>query len=131
VSVVDISAAHPTPIESADAAEPVTETGSAAPDPTTRMYLQRGVEIVSALVFVVLLLSSLRGSSKGAKGAAPTGSTETGVRAGGEGHALHPGEAPIDPEALARKWASFREEGGLGFGTLRYWAKPYRKDRGG
>ena len=35
--------------------------------------------------------------------------------------------AKYEPEALARKWASFRQEGGLSFGTLRYWAKPYRK----
>jgi len=59
---------------------------------------------------------------------AESGGSERGFRVWNEWSRR---SAKYDPEALARKWASFREEGGLGFGTLRYWAKPYRKDRGG
>lgn len=62
------------------------------PSPMMEMLLQRGVEIASALVFLVLLAKSLKGPKKGVE-----------VAAGGEGGT---GEttaaAAVDPELLAR-----------------------------
>jgi flagellar biosynthesis/type III secretory pathway M-ring protein FliF/YscJ len=65
------------------------------PSETTRMLLERGVQIVSAIGFLVVLALSLKGGKKSAAGAAGAR-----VAAGGEGEALV--EPEIDPEALAR-----------------------------
>lgn len=104
VSVVDLGAANPAPVEGAEAADAAPESGSAAPNPTLELILQRGVEIAAALAFVVLLLGSLRGSRKGASAgagtsaaaAATSASIASGTSAGVQS------EIPVDPEALAR-----------------------------
>lgn len=64
------------------------ETTSPGPSPLVEMLLRRGVEIVAALVFVVLLLKSLRSSGK----------TATRVAAAREAAP----EERVDPELLAR-----------------------------
>ncbi|HED63964.1 MAG TPA: hypothetical protein ENJ09_00250 [Planctomycetes bacterium] len=64
-------------------------SGSAAPSPMMEMLLRRGVEIATALIFVVLLLKSL----KGAKGTAP--SPAAAASTGGDSDEL-------DAELLAR-----------------------------
>ena len=56
----------------ADAAEPgeVEEAAPAAPNRTLELLLTRGVEIVAALAFVIVLLKSLKGGKRAAKAAA-------------------------------------------------------------
>ncbi len=90
VTVADMASREPAPsTEPAAEPEPVGE----GPSPTTELLLRRGVEIVSALAFVLLLAFSLRGARKaGAAAAQP----------GGALGAAGPEEAPIDPELLAR-----------------------------
>lgn len=109
VSVVDLGAANPAPAEGEAGAEAEPEGGSTAPNPTLELILQRGVEIAAALAFVVLLLSSLRGSRKTtaaatAGTAAGTGSAGFGSSAGRTSAAASsdPGALTVDPEALAR-----------------------------
>jgi hypothetical protein len=68
------------------------------------MLLERGVEIASALVFLFLLITSLKGSKKGGA-AAP--STVSGARSSGGGGSSggsggESGDASVDPEVLAR-----------------------------
>jgi flagellar M-ring protein FliF len=63
----------------------------AEPNPLVEMLLQRGVEIASALVFLVLLAKTLKGSKK----ARP-------ATAGGSAAATGTDEAEIDAERLAR-----------------------------
>jgi flagellar M-ring protein FliF len=94
LTVTDVAAAHPP--EPGEAGEMAEEAG---PAPALELLLTRGVEIVSALAFVVLLFVSLRGARK-ASAAAParrsaTASTATDV-AGADG------ELQADPELLAR-----------------------------
>lgn len=105
VSVVDLGAVHPAPAAGESATETQPEGGSAAPSPTLELILRRGVEIAAALAFVVLLLSSLRGSRKAAaSGAASAGGAGTAASGGlslAPAGAL-PGEVAVDPEALAR-----------------------------
>ncbi len=68
---------------------PAAEESSPAPSPLLELVLRRGVEIVAALVFVVLLLKSLRSSGKvKARTAAASAGTD---------------EERIDPELLARR----------------------------
>ncbi len=78
---------------------PEAESG---PNRMLEMLLARGVEIVSALVFLVVLLSSLKGAKKGAVaaagGAAIGGAPGATARAGGDGAT----ELSVDPEVLAR-----------------------------
>lgn len=93
------------------APQPESEEGDGAvaavdegPSRMLEMLLERGVEIASALVFLVVLFSSLKGSKKAAAAAgalSPVGGATThGARsAAGGGEA---GELPIDPEVLAR-----------------------------
>lgn len=63
----------------------------AAPNPLLETLLRRGVEIASAVVFLVLLLKTLKGSKK----------AKVAVGAGG-GAASGDGESEIDAERLAR-----------------------------
>ena len=98
VSVVDMTAAQPLAVEAETSAAPEAETGSEAPSPTMQLLLQRGVEIAAALVFVILLLGSLRGAGKASKGVA---SGEAGARQTSEGGGGLDPEPAIDPEALA------------------------------
>jgi flagellar M-ring protein FliF len=74
---------------------PATETAGSAPaaepNPLLETLLRRGVEIASAVVFLVLLLKTLKGSKKDARGAA--------AKAGAPG-AANPGD--LDVERLAR-----------------------------
>lgn len=78
-----VAPASETPAEGAEVAPP------SAPNPLVETLLQRGVEIVSAVVFLVLLLKTLKGSKKekaAATAAAAVAEAGTGV----------------DPELLAR-----------------------------
>ncbi len=82
--------------EGAEAGEGAAATEeSAGPNRMLEMLLERGVEIASALVFLFLLVSSLKSSKKAAA-----------AHAGGAGssgaHSSGGGEASIDPEVLAR-----------------------------
>lgn len=77
-----------TPAEpAAPEGEPAPEP--AAPNPMLEMLMQRGVEIVSAVVFLVLLLKTLKGSKKAQVAAAAAAAEETS------------GDK-VDPELLAR-----------------------------
>ncbi len=90
VTVADMTAREPAaPQEPAPESVP-SEQGLS---PTLELLLRRGVEIVSALSFVLLLFFSLRGARKSAAAAAQAGSGMGAV--GSE-------EAPVDPELLAR-----------------------------
>jgi len=75
------------------------------PNPALELLLTRGVEIVAALAFVVMLLLALRGGKKpkarGATGEAGPGVSGTGGRAVGAGGLEIPDEE-IDPVLLAR-----------------------------
>jgi len=64
--------------------------------------LQRGVEIAAALVFALLLLSSLRGSKRSAAAAAPAGDGATAGHTTARVPVGGPGEPMVDPETLAR-----------------------------
>ena len=84
---------NPVPVEEAPA--------EAAPNPMVEMLLTRGVEIVSALAFVILLFVSLKGSRS-----SQSASEEELIAAGaGSGGATAQGAAladeEIDPELLA------------------------------
>jgi flagellar M-ring protein FliF len=81
-------------LETADDPEGSGEGGGGGMSPTMEMLLRRGVEIVTALVFIVLLLKSL----KGAKSSRSTGPRGSGSRDIGEVG----GEEEIDPDLLAR-----------------------------
>ncbi|MCC7011018.1 MAG: hypothetical protein IT454_00535 [Planctomycetes bacterium] len=73
--------------------------------PMMEMLVKRGVEIVSAIVFLVLLLTSLKGSKKKAEGAVRVaGGAVLASTAGGSSGAASGDEnaAAIDPEVLAR-----------------------------
>lgn len=76
----------------AEEAEGEAAEEPAKPSPMMEMLLQRGVEIVSALVFLVLLAKSLKGPRRGAE-----------VVTGGEGPGGDEGgQEAVDPEQLAR-----------------------------
>jgi flagellar M-ring protein FliF len=79
-----VAPAPETPAAGTEAAKPPS-----APNPLVETLLQRGVEIVSAVVFLVLLLKTLKGSKK-EKAAAAAAATE--AEAGNK----------VDPELLAR-----------------------------
>jgi hypothetical protein len=70
------------------------------------MLLERGVEIASALVFLFLLITSLKGSKKGGAAAPSTvsGARSSGGGGGGSsgGSGGESGDASVDPEVLAR-----------------------------
>jgi flagellar M-ring protein FliF len=87
------------PEEGAD--EPAEGEGAApaAPSPVLELLLTRGVEIVSALAFVTVLLLSLRGA-RGSRGAARTTAASTGSTPGAGGSADPAGE--LVPALLAR-----------------------------
>jgi flagellar M-ring protein FliF len=72
-------------------AEDVAET-PAAPSRLVETLLQRGVEIASALVFLALLVKSLRGTRKPRTSAAAAGSPD----------AVASDDSGVDPEVLAR-----------------------------
>lgn len=85
------------PSEGAEGAAAAAEEGLS---PTLELLLQRGVEIVSALAFLALLITSLKGSKK--RAAAETaplagGSSNSTVQSGPDGQSIS-----VDPEALAR-----------------------------
>jgi len=79
--------ATPPAVETPEGEAP--EAAPAAPNPLLEMLLQRGIEIVSAVVFLVLLLKTLKGSKKQAASAA----AEASAAEAGPG---------LDPELLAR-----------------------------
>lgn len=86
-SSVVLPFATPPTVEAPEGAAP--EAAPAAPNPLLEMLLQRGIEIVSAVVFLVLLLKTLKGSKKAAASAAAEASAaEAGPK--------------VDPELLAR-----------------------------
>jgi len=92
VTVTDVAAAQP----GEDAGAAVDVADEAAPSPWLEVLLTRGVEIASALAFVVLLFVSLRGARKGAatRPATAAAASRAASAAGGEPEA--------DPELLAR-----------------------------
>ena len=78
-----------------------------APSPMVKLLLERGVEIVSALAFLVLLVTSIKGGKKAAaKAGAQAGAPSSGeaiAHASGAAHAeAHAQAVEIDPDALAR-----------------------------
>jgi flagellar biosynthesis/type III secretory pathway M-ring protein FliF/YscJ len=81
--------------EGAEAPEGAAPTEEGAPNRMLEMLLERGVEIASALVFLFLLVSSLKGSKKLAANAGGSAGSTGGGSTGA-------GEASIDPEVLAR-----------------------------
>lgn len=86
-SSVVLPFATPPAAETPEGAAP--EAAPAAPNPMLELLLQRGIEIVSAVVFLVLLLKTLKGSKKQAAAAAAAATAaESGPR--------------VDPELLAR-----------------------------
>ncbi len=68
------------------------EEAPAGPNPLLEVLLQRGIEIGSALVFLVLLLKSLRSARRSAARGAPARGTSPGQDSG----------TAVDPEILAR-----------------------------
>ncbi|MEO0650960.1 MAG: flagellar M-ring protein FliF C-terminal domain-containing protein [Planctomycetota bacterium] len=84
---------EPIPVEE-EVAEP------SAPDPMVELLLTRGVEIVSALAFVVLLFVSLKGA-KHAGAAQAEEEASAAAAAGGPGGAGGLADEEIDPELLA------------------------------
>ena len=82
--------------------EPAAEGGedvapsTTAPNPWVELLLERGVEIVSAVAFLFLLVTSLRGGKKKVDSAKPSAATSPGAAAEDQ-----PAEE-LDPEALAR-----------------------------
>lgn len=87
-----------TAADPANPTEPAAEE-SGGPSPMMRMLLERGVEIVAAIVFLFVLLKAM----KGAKSAGAPSSTS--VALGGsmaDGASVSAGESEPDPEALAR-----------------------------
>ena len=63
------------------------------PNPLVETLLQRGVEIASALVFLVLLVKSLKGARR---------SNSSAAAAGAKGAATASEDSGVDPEMLAR-----------------------------
>jgi flagellar biosynthesis/type III secretory pathway M-ring protein FliF/YscJ len=89
------------PVAATGTPEGVAAPASEGPSATTEMLLRRGVEIASALGFLFLLATSLRGSTK-AKGKPAAGSRgENAASSGAPGDAGLPTDAEIDPELLA------------------------------
>jgi flagellar biosynthesis/type III secretory pathway M-ring protein FliF/YscJ len=72
---------------SADGAEAAPEEVAEEPSPMVRMLMRRGVEVLTAVVFIALLLSSLRSAKKGAVVQAAAASGE---------------DDELDPELLAQ-----------------------------
>lgn len=87
----------------------VSEDAPSEPNPMIEMLLERGVEIVSALAFLIVLAKSLRSKPKsqaGTVGPSPT----AGAKVGGsgtasplEGAALAATQDELDPDELARE----------------------------
>jgi len=98
------------PDETANEGEGEAAPEDKGPNRMLEMLLQRGVEIVSALGFLVLLFTSLKGGKKGA--ATSGGSLAASVASGGGGGSRSSSggggggggdaDANLDPEALAR-----------------------------
>jgi flagellar biosynthesis/type III secretory pathway M-ring protein FliF/YscJ len=74
--------------EDAVGSEDVVETAPSEPSPLLQTLLERGVEIVSALAFVFLLLKSLKGKREKVQDLVPVATEDS--------------DPKIDPEALAR-----------------------------
>lgn len=72
------------------------ETEAAGPNPLMNMLLRRGVEIVTALVFVIFLLKSLKSSKADPKATGSTGPGGVAAAAAGGG------KDDVNPELLAR-----------------------------
>jgi flagellar M-ring protein FliF len=91
--------------EEGEAAEGAATTDE-GPSRMLEMLLERGVEIASALVFLFLLITSLKGSKKGGAAAPSTvsGARSSGGGGGGSsgGSGGESGDASVDPEVLAR-----------------------------
>lgn len=99
VTVAEMRVEQPEAGEGAeDGAQTAPEPqGTAAPSPTLELLIQRGVEIIAALAFILILFASLRGSKKAAAGAA-----DGPAAAGGEASTDEARAAEADPELLAR-----------------------------
>jgi len=70
------------------AAGEVAEPAPSAPNPMVELLLQRGIEIVSAVVFLVLLMKTLKGTKRQQAAVAAAVAAEAGPK--------------VDPELLAR-----------------------------
>ncbi len=81
--------------------EPLASTDE-GPNRMLEMLLERGVEIVSALAFLVVLFSSLKGAKKSAGNAAAGGATAGASGAAGRSGGDGAGDVNVDPEVLAR-----------------------------
>jgi flagellar biosynthesis/type III secretory pathway M-ring protein FliF/YscJ len=109
----DVIGVSTTTLAAPQAADPNDPAASGEPEsdgglgPTTELLLQRGVEIASALAFLVLLVTSLRGSKKAKSAASEARSPARAGTSGAAHHAASDGAAPapeveIDPDQLAR-----------------------------
>lgn len=83
--------------EPAESGEGVAAPTDPGPNRMLEMLLERGVEIASALVFLFLLVTSLKGSKKAAAAATASASGQSAGNGDGSG-----AEAAVDPEVLAR-----------------------------
>lgn len=88
------------PEEGADGAVEGEPAAPAEPSPVLELLLTRGVEIVSALAFVTVLLLSLRGA-RGAR-AAPAGAPARGAGSSAVAGAITDLAGEVDPALLAR-----------------------------
>jgi flagellar M-ring protein FliF len=79
---------EPAAVAGEPAAEPAAEPAEDGPSPMMQMLMRRGVEVLTALVFIVLLLKSLRTARK----------EETGVKT----RTAEVGAPELDPELLAQ-----------------------------
>lgn len=79
---------------------PVEAPTETTPNPMIELFLTRGVEIVSALAFVILLFVSLRSSKRNAPGEAVEAAGTSGAK-GPSGKAAAVADEEIDPELLA------------------------------
>lgn len=87
-----------TAADPANPTAPVTD-GGGGPSPMLRMLLERGVEIVAAIVFLFVLLKAMKGAKSG--GVTSSGSVALGgMTVDGASASVETGEP--DPEALAR-----------------------------